>query len=409
MFSSNIPVNYDAAVWEGSPNSEFKNQTEYYVGYPSNARERYLMRFSTSSVPSGEQIVCGFVYVFGCTGAGANSNVALYKLNPDANWGTVTWAKHLAVFNPVKINAPAVTNHSSNLLLKGYWNRITVPRDYIYTSSQKAYNSYGLWEHSIATYIRVKAKASGNAYMPYMILQYTQAPSGLSCTQVGYNQVGISWDRMDQTPGVPEENLIAFDIYRSLNQDSGFEKIGRVSSSYNNYIDHGAKWDAVSSSGTHYYYRVKGVWKYGETEYHSSFSSVTDLIVVKTYPVVQRFLLRDLEGEFPDYVFEINPTSYNPEDELTFGQGVIALSGRRGWVSFPRHPETRKMSWDVIPRTMYIQLRDRWLSGNVFYLLDHNNEEIVGIITEFNAEEIVATVPSKYRLNMTITGIGKPE
>jgi hypothetical protein len=90
-------------------------------------------------------------------------------------------------------------------------------------------------------------------------------------------------------------------------------------------------------------------------------------------------------------------------------QEKIALSGRRGVIKFDRQPESREMSWERIHRTMFNQLRNRYLSGHTFYLYDHNDEEIVGVIDEFDFDEIVATVPSAYKGGFTIKGIGKPE
>jgi hypothetical protein len=134
---------------------------------------------------------------------------------------------------------------------------------------------------------------------------------------------------------------------------------------------------------------------------------------MQTTPVVQRFVIRDLEGNstnrFPDYTVEVNPTEYNPHVQEEMFQFKVALSGRRGAIKFPRQPETRTMSWDSIHRTMYLELRNRANSGNTFYLFDHNSEEAIGVVTEFNFDEIVATVPSRYKGSLTWTTIGKPQ
>ena len=130
---------------------------------------------------------------------------------------------------------------------------------------------------------------------------------------------------------------------------------------------------------------------------------------------VVKFILSDLDsGLFIYYdvaspnqfTFPVNPTEYNiSEDEaMTTSKSI---DGTQTVIQFPFAETSREMSWQRISRTFYLALRERYRSGNRFVLLDHNYESVIGRITGFNFDEIVATVPSEYKGSLTFTGIGK--
>jgi len=122
-----------------------------------------------------------------------------------------------------------------------------------------------------------------------------------------------------------------------------------------------------------------------------------------------RFMLRDLYGQYADYQFHINPTSYKLDESETRVGFHVSLAGSRRVIKFGKKPEIRVMEWERIHRDMYLALRDRYDSGNTFYLYDHNKLDVVGVLDEFDFEEITATVPSDYKGRLKIVGVGKPE
>ena len=122
-------------------------------------------------------------------------------------------------------------------------------------------------------------------------------------------------------------------------------------------------------------------------------------------PVV-RFIFHDLDGTFTDLTFTVNPTLYSPEESAPFKEDE-AIDGTKSVVNFPFSKPALSMSWDRISRTFYLELRNRYRSGNRFVLKDHNYEILIGRIVEFNFEEIVATVPSCYKGSLKFVGIGK--
>ena len=121
---------------------------------------------------------------------------------------------------------------------------------------------------------------------------------------------------------------------------------------------------------------------------------------------VVRFIIHDIDGTYGDLTFTINPTNYTINEDDPFKEDE-AIDGTRSVITFPFSKPIRKMSWDRISRTFYLELRNRYRSGNRFVLTDHNYEVLIGRLTEFNFDEITATVPSCYKGSITFTGIGK--
>lgn len=118
-----------------------------------------------------------------------------------------------------------------------------------------------------------------------------------------------------------------------------------------------------------------------------------------------RFVIHDLhKNGFAPYKFKVNPTEMQPLNDTNKFAKVVTLNGRRGVIRFPRRPETRTMSWDRMDKDMLDELIVRKNSRHDFLIVDHNKERFTGQITEITADEIVATVPSKYKVSLTIVG-----
>lgn len=121
--------------------------------------------------------------------------------------------------------------------------------------------------------------------------------------------------------------------------------------------------------------------------------------------VVKRMRLIDASGEFPDYQFAVNPTTFT----LTVPELVKSISSINGSVlvmSSPRPASGCDFSWDNTTRVVYLELKKRADSGNPFLFIDHNDEVYYGKLSIKGVDEIVATVPSRYKISVEFVGYG---
>ena len=423
-----------------------------YAGYSRTSTSffacRTIMRFAPVVIPVEESVVyCGlnlFTYEENCTD---NVHLKLWKSN--LNPHTVTLASsnsEMSAHPDYLVANPVYVQHrgETRLFKKYTWNEVSTLADNVLDKTIPVPRN---WIPSSWTWILAERtpRALVNFHSPtalgvrpYMYLQYTTPPTGLNAQQIGFNKVGVSWNLLEDpdTAGRPEPNLARYDVWRTKyapdefgtvpEWDESFIKVGSsdpnviIGDPYYGYVrnhfnDGSAKYDArtyAPAGGTRYWYKVRGVWINPETgqEIYSSLSSeYAYVVVMEIKPIVQRFLIRDLDPTgFPDYVFTVNPTDYTPnKSDTSMFQYTTALCGRVGCVKFPLAPESRTLKWNRIERPMFRELKNRFDSGHTFYILDHNSEEFVGIIDEFDFKEIVATVPSKYEGSFKMVGTAK--
>jgi hypothetical protein len=121
---------------------------------------------------------------------------------------------------------------------------------------------------------------------------------------------------------------------------------------------------------------------------------------------VNRFRLIDSQGQFNDMEFEINPTSYSDKADERIADN-LSISGRRELLLAPKPEESVSFQWDRVHRDFMLDIKERADSGNSFFLLDHNDKAIYGKISVESFEEIVATVPSEYRISADFIGQGE--
>jgi hypothetical protein len=162
--------------------------------------------------------------------------------------------------------------------------------------------------------------------------------------------------------------------------------------------------------------RVRAVDVVGNTQDSSFFNtdSCRPILIRGSFSGVQlpsetvyRFRLVDSQGEFPDYLFPMNPTEYGDankgSENISF---VSSITGKKIATVNPPAPASRGMAWNRISREFYLALRERAESGNSFFLIDHNDEVMYGKFQLDSVDEITATVPSSYRVSATLTGQG---
>jgi hypothetical protein len=121
---------------------------------------------------------------------------------------------------------------------------------------------------------------------------------------------------------------------------------------------------------------------------------------------IYRFRLIDSQGVFDDVQFTINPTGYKDKaDERVVDN--LSISGRRELLLSPKPQQSVSFDWENITRVFMLKLKERSDSGNSFFLIDHNDRVMYGKFVVENYDEIVATVPSRYRVSAEFIGQGE--
>lgn len=122
---------------------------------------------------------------------------------------------------------------------------------------------------------------------------------------------------------------------------------------------------------------------------------------------VERFRFIDVQGDFADYQLEINPQAFSRSlGDDNFVQEVSSINGSRVLSTSQLPAETMTMTFNWCRRTQMQAIKERALSGNTFYVIDHNDEVYFGKMTMDSVEEIVATVPSRYNITVKLHGQG---
>lgn len=120
---------------------------------------------------------------------------------------------------------------------------------------------------------------------------------------------------------------------------------------------------------------------------------------------VYRFRIVDSQGVFTDYLFPYNPSSFSHDKDDKYSE-ALSINGRRLVSSAPNPAGSYTMRWDRISKEFLDELVARSESGNSFFLLDHNDNAYFGKLAVQSAEEIVATVPSRYQAAFKFIGQG---
>jgi hypothetical protein len=127
--------------------------------------------------------------------------------------------------------------------------------------------------------------------------------------------------------------------------------------------------------------------------------------VVVNDETVNRFRLIDAGGQFADYTFLNNPQSFN----ITHAETVFettSITGKKNLSTFNKPAVDVSMGFTKARRALILELVNRANSNNSFFLIDHNDEVYFGKLMISSFEEIVATVPSRYNLELVLKGQG---
>jgi hypothetical protein len=135
-------------------------------------------------------------------------------------------------------------------------------------------------------------------------------------------------------------------------------------------------------------------------------ASTRDVTVTYTAPVV-RFRFVDTQGSFPDFTLTSNPESFSIQlaDEAMVKQ-VSSINGDRVLSTSKLPSESVSFSWSKCTQVQMEEIKSRAISGNSFFLIDHNGKVYFGKMSLEAVEEIVATVPSRYRVDVKFLGHG---
>lgn len=128
-------------------------------------------------------------------------------------------------------------------------------------------------------------------------------------------------------------------------------------------------------------------------------------VQVSSSTTVNRYRLIDAQGEYPDFLFDLNPLSMGRSDSEIY-QESLSIAGRRNISSFSPASRSLEMSWEKMKKSFYDQLEERAISGNSFFLIDHNDEAYYGKLKITGAEERAGNVPSRYNVSLTLIGQG---
>lgn len=90
-------------------------------------------------------------------------------------------------------------------------------------------------------------------------------PSNLKATSVSYNRIDLTWNDNSN-------NESGFEIWRSVNSSTGFSVVGNAAANATSFVD-----TASLSSSTTYYYQIRAIGQYGESNLVSNiYLNITD-------------------------------------------------------------------------------------------------------------------------------------
>lgn len=121
---------------------------------------------------------------------------------------------------------------------------------------------------------------------------------------------------------------------------------------------------------------------------------------------VYRMRLVDAQGYFDDLKFTLNPSSFSFNLDSDVIKQVSSVSGKRVLSVSPQAAKGCSMEWSNVLKDFADKIITRAESGNSFFLVDHNRKVYYGKLLLSTVDEIVATVPSRYRLSVQFIGQG---